>query len=123
MYYQNKNNMEKKLEAPIDNKNFCEDFIYELFDYNYLQTPKHNNIVGNILGYHEGNLLEVRWSIGSNRICFAFVSTNENHVNYITELPKFKDYFEEMITINNEELILESFISGNWLICDFYWKQ
>ena len=115
--------MEKKLEAPIDNKNFCEDFIYELFDDNYLQTPKHNNIVGNILGYHEGNLLEVRWSIGSNRTCFAFVSTNENHVNYITELPKFKDYFEEMITINNEELILESFISGNWLICDFYWKQ
>ena len=116
--------MEKKLEAPIDNKNVCEDFIYEVFDnYNYLQTPKHNNNVGNILGYYEGNLLEVRWSFGSNKICFAFVSTNENHVDYMTELPKFKDYFEKIITENNEELNIESFISGNWLICSFYWKN
>ena len=114
--------MKKKIEAPIDNKNFCEDFIYELFDYNYLQTPKHNNTIGNILGYYNGNLLEVRWTLGSNRLCFAFVSTNENHVNYMSELPKFQDDFEKIIAENNAEINLESFISGNWLICDFYWK-
>lgn len=115
--------MNKKIEAPIDNKNVGEDFIYRLFDYNYLQTPKNDNKIGNILGYYENNLLEVRWTLGSNRVCFAFVSTNENYVDYMTELPKFKEYFEKIIIENNDELNLETYISGNWLICDFYWKN
>lgn len=115
--------MEKKIAAPIDNKNVCDDFIYELFNDEYLQTPKHHGKTGNILGYYEGKLLEAVWAVGSNRVCFAFVSINENHVDCENELPKFKEYFEGMITDNNDELSVECFISGNWLVCDFYWKE
>lgn len=114
--------MKKKIEAPIDNKNIIEDFIYGIFDYNYLTTPKHKNSCRNIIGYFNNNLLEVHWTLGSNRLCFAFVSTNENYVDYMIELPKFKDYFEKMITENNEDIQLKTMFSGNWLICDFYWK-
>lgn len=115
--------MNKKIEAPIDNKNVTEDFIYfDIFGDNYIETPANKNNTRNILGYFNNNLLEARWTFGFNRICFAFVSTNENNVDYMTELPKFKEYFEKMFTENNEDINLESFISGNWLICDFYWK-
>lgn len=116
--------MNTKVNAPIDNKNIMDDFIYSIFDdVNYIATPANKGNARNILGYFNNNLLEVRWTLGSNRACFAFVSTNENYVDYMTELPKFKEYFEKMITEINEELNLESFISGNWLICDFYWKE
>ena len=116
--------MEKKISAPIDNKNVLEDFIYhDIFNDNYLETPANKGSNRDIIGYYEGKLLGARWSFGGSRLCFTFISAYGNNVDYMVELPKFKESFEDMINNNNDDLQVETFISGDWLICDFYWKE
>lgn len=111
----------EKIPAPIDNKNVMDDFIYDdLFKGDFLKTPKHNGNLSNIIGYYNDKLLEARWNNGSNRLCLAFISTQENYIDYMVEMPKLKAYFDEMS--QNGDVIVESFLSGNWLICDFYFK-
>lgn len=116
--------MEKKIPALIDNKSVMDDFIYDdIFKDNYLKTPKHNGTTTcNVIGYYDGKLLEARWSSGTNRLCLAFISTNENYVDYMTELPKLKAYFDEMSRSEESDVSIETMNSGNWLICDFYIK-
>lgn len=109
----------EKIPAPIE----MDDFIYyDLFKDNYLKTPKHNDKTCDIIGYYNDHLLEARWSNSGNRLCLAFISTPENYVDYMVELPKLKAYFDEMSRSEESDVIVETFISGNWLVCDFYIK-
>ena len=66
----------KKTKAPIDEKNVCSDFIYEMFDVDYIERI--NRTTTHLVGFRHNRLLEVWWSYASNVITFAFVDLHNN---------------------------------------------
>lgn len=92
--------------------------LQDLFNDKYLVNPKCKN---SYIGYYGNNLLEIKRS--NNRISFAFISTPENYI--VDEV--IKD-FETMLKKHCFEKIsclieIESFTSGQWLNCDFYYRE
>lgn len=105
--------------APIDEKNVCSDFVYDMFDDGFLETIKSGRY--HLIGYYNDRLLEVTWHRKSNRMCFAFVDLQENH-HGDEDKKKLIDFIKNVET-ESTGLIVEVFQSGGWIISDYYFQE
>lgn len=128
-------------QAPIDNKNVMEDWIYEdVFRNGFLETPWNKGKERSIVGYVDEILIMANWTFGDNNIRFrAFgrihkfsqkwrsgVFTREEEDKALEVLEKITKSFLSLNENENSNLRVRTIMSDCRqldLYCSFYWKD
>ena len=94
----------------------------EFFPDGYLMRPDFNGHSHDIIGYHNGRLVEWKWMDGSDRLCAAVISLPEN-TEREGDREAVMDFLREGNGEPTEGAYTEVWGSGKYIIADFYHKS